>query len=380
MKIALICSGNPEDKTIWSGTPFHIYNNIKKYADVDYYFFKETLFGKVYCLWYKILSRLSGKSYIGTFHSRIGRIAARQIDRKLSSENYDAILSLGCSYAVAYLKNKTPVIYLSDAVFSDMLDYYIFNISDKTKKEGNIIEKRALEKSEKIIFATKWPSESAEKVYGADKSKIEVVHLGASVSEEIHCRSENLSQVECINLLLIGVDWDRKGCQTAVDCLNYLNDNSEYKFKLHIIGCKPNYELNNENVILHGFINKNSPEGNERFNKILSECDLFILPTKAECAGIAFAEATAYCLPAFTYDTGGVSDMVIDGENGYCLPMTSKGSDFAEKILEVIAEDGKIDYMRSRAEYLYKNDYNWDICSRKIINVIKSALKKNGAD
>ena len=84
-----------------------------------------------------------------------------------------------------------------------------------------------------------------------------------------------------------------------------------------------------------GFLNKNNEEEYQRVIQIISSSDILILPTKAECAGIVFAEASAYGLPIFTYDTGGVGNYVINGVNGYRLPLKDNASEFAEK------EDGE---------------------------------------
>ena len=53
----------------------------------------------------------------------------------------------------------------------------------------------------------------------------------------------------------------------------------------------------------------------------MSSSDILLLPTQAECAGIVFVEASAYSMPIFTHDTGGISNYVINGINGYRLPL-----------------------------------------------------------
>ena len=58
-----------------------------------------------------------------------------------------------------------------------------------------------------------------------------------------------------------------------------------------------------------GFLNKNIPEQYQKLITIMGRCNLFLLPTKAECAGIVLCEASAFGLPIFTFDTGGLEIM-----------------------------------------------------------------------
>ena len=91
---------------------------------------------------------------------------------------------------------------------------------------------------------------------------------------------------------------------------------------------------------------------------LLKTCDLFLLPTRAECAGIVFAEASAFGLPIFTYDTGGVSDYVINGKNGYRLSLNSTGKDFACMIETVITRN-KSGMLSEGGRNLYLDRLNW---------------------
>ncbi|MBK9055158.1 MAG: glycosyltransferase family 4 protein [Chloroflexi bacterium] len=52
---------------------------------------------------------------------------------------------------------------------------------------------------------------------------------------------------------------------------------------------------------------------------LYQSCDLFVLPTEAEAFGIAAIEALAVGLPVITTPVGGLTDVVVDGENGFLL-------------------------------------------------------------
>ena len=101
-----------------------------------------------------------------------------------------------------------------------------------------------------------------------------------------------------------------------------------------------------------------------------------LLPTKAECAGIAFCEASAYGLPVFTYETGGIPNYIQNGVNGYMLSIGSNGEDFGRKI-KCCLENGELEKMSVRSQQVYKERLNWNSWRIKIEGIIGDLMKHN---
>ena len=110
---------------------------------------------------------------------------------------------------------------------------------------------------------------------------------------------------------------------------------------------------------IYGFLNRNIPEQQELLISLREKADIFILPTQAECAGIVFCESSAYGIPSITYDTGGIGDYVINGENGYRLPIGASGKEFARVIMDLVNSPGKLNEMRKNAKEMYSKELNW---------------------
>jgi len=53
---------------------------------------------------------------------------------------------------------------------------------------------------------------------------------------------------------------------------------------------------------------------------LAQRCDLFVLPTRADCFSIASLEAMAAGLPVLVSNVGGISDIIREGETGYLIP------------------------------------------------------------
>ena len=73
------------------------------------------------------------------------------------------------------------------------------------------------------------------------------------------------------------------------------------------------------------------------------EANFLILPTKAECSGQVFQEAAAFGVPSLSFNTGGISSVLLDGISGLLLPVESSASVFAKKMEDI---------WRSREHYL----------------------------
>lgn len=193
------------DKRTWSGTPYHIWQELIKYCEVELLNIKvKNPFLLRFC--FKVEHILFRKNNMPEHTAQIGRLASRQLNKYIMKRQVEYKAIILVSGALAYEKINIPICYIADAVFQQMIDYYWFNLTSKNITEGNELQKRALENATKIILASNWAKEEAIKSYQIDEKKIEIIHLGASVS-----RVENKIEHENINILFCGVDYYRKG-------------------------------------------------------------------------------------------------------------------------------------------------------------------------
>ena len=147
------------------------------------------------------------------------------------------------------------------------------------------------------------------------------------------------------------------------------------KSTLHIVGAPT---IDEEFTALDfvdyiGFLNKNDKSQYNQLKDLISLCHCMLLPTKAECAGIAFCESTANGLPCFSYKTGGVPSYVLDGKNGYLLPLTATGEDFGKKIKECL-ETGELELMSKTCVEVYETIFNWKVWAQKNVRALKEAV------
>lgn len=299
------------------------------------------------------------------------KLKSKRLNKLLQSKVYDVIFVPANSYSIAFLKTNIPIIYLSDATFHLMINYYFFGLDDKSIYNGNIVEKNALVNANQIIYSSEWAKMDAINFYNINSKKINVFPFGSNLV----CRfeKEHVLNKE-VNLLFVGVDWKRKGADIAIECIDYLNKHSKRTYKLTIIGLRRPSDFNVENVNFVGFLNKNNKEEYDELIDYYKSSDMFILPTQAECAGIVFSEASMFGLPIITYDTGGISTYVINDINGYRLPLLSDSKEFANSVEKICKDNETFEKFSQNAIKQYEENLNWDNWLKSFSSVIEKVV------
>jgi glycosyltransferase involved in cell wall biosynthesis len=229
-----------------------------------------------------------------------------------------------------------------------------------------------------LLYPTEWAASSAVRDFAADPAKILVAPYGANIEKppdaaEIEAAIGLKPSRGGIKLILIGVNWREKGCDIAVDCLRDLRDRG-VDATLTIVGCAPPEAIDQPGLTVIPFLDKSRPDEAARFRGLLLDADLLILPTRNECFGIALCEACAFGLPIIAADTGGVAEIVREGENGFTLPLAAGGAPYAEAVTNLLADRDAWAAMARRSRALYESDYNWDVWGRRNRDFIRARL------
>lgn len=371
-KIGFLSELNPKDRKSWSGTLYKIYESIENAGyKVEYVAIKRSIYIAFILKIFNKISRFLNKnfSYSHTFLN----VKSIKLEKDIDSK-YDILFVIGAS-VLSKLKTKRPVIYLIDATFNSLYNYYpdFSNFWHFNIYQGNEIEKLALKKASQIIAASDWTMKSIIKDYHISPDKVKVIEFGANVDahDVIHKNKK-----EVFNVLFLGVEWNRKGGDIAVQTCDMLIGMG-HNICFNVVGIKDLPAIYNSKEWINniGFLNKNTINDYNKFVDVISSSDILLLPTKAECAGIAFAEASAYRLPIFTYDTGGIANYVINGVNGYRLPLESIPLDFANRIKQCI-EDGEIEILKKGCTKMYETKLNWVVWSEKFKVLVNEDMMK----
>jgi glycosyltransferase involved in cell wall biosynthesis len=262
--------------------------------------------------------------------------------------------------------------YSSDTSFDQIRGYYksFSGFSSLSVKESQLVERRAIDKSKYQIYSSQWAADYVINQFKFDN--VSVVKFGANIDEVPSISEIGKNFNKPLNLLFIGVDWERKGGNIAFDAFRILVEQG-YDVTFTVCGCQPSTTHPRMTVI--PFLNKNETQDRNTFKKLLIDCHLFFMPTRADCTPIVFCETAAYGIPVITTATGGVTSLVEDGVNGYTLPFEATSAEYADKIRFLLENPQKMAEMAKASRLKYEEELNWKVWGQKTRDVLVASTK-----
>lgn len=370
LRIAYVTAYDATDVSNWSGTGYYVAKTLEKHVgDVTYIGDlrpRRFISHDVKRLWYH---KIVGASYDATRSALMGKAFAREAEKQLRGGNFDLVFSPG-SIPIAYLETKTPVAFWTDSTFQAMIGYYYMDLSAETIRDGNLMEKAALERSTLAIYSSDWAANGAIDFYKVDSNKVKVVPFGANVSD-VPSPGQLKHQVGNpeLKLLFVGKDWERKGGRIAHETMISLNRRG-VRATLTVVGCVPPAAFSDGRMEVIPFLDKNKPEDAARLRRLYLDSDFFIMPSRKDCSPIVLCEAAAFGLPVLSTDTGGIRTIVPDGVSGFVLPLEAEGGDYAETVMNVIETKGAYERLSVSARQRYDDVLNWDAAGMELKRLV----------
>lgn len=381
MKVAYVSPYNSNDINQFSGLGYYMYKCIADQGVEVILINSEVPLSKWLKLKAHLIKLMFGKRYqLDRDPGYLKKVAAKA-EKQLNSLEYDLVLSPG-SLPVTYLNTDKPIVFWTDSTYDSLVNYYPewHNLSSKSVKNGNKAEQIAIDKASLIFYTSDWALENAVEKYGASRDKVKQVPNGPNL--ELKSNFKNVEDLICnrqentkVNLLFVGIDWDRKGGDIAIDTVIKLREKGVNAI-LTVVGINYLPKFDVPYIEYHPFINKNVEDGVDKLNELYEQATFFVLPTKAECFAVVFAEAGSHALPVITTNIGGCASAIKNGYNGYCLDLDNFSSVAAEKIFTLIKSPGLYRQYSLNAFENFKNELNWEVVGRKVVGAIKELLKK----
>jgi glycosyltransferase involved in cell wall biosynthesis len=387
-RVALVTIRDPNDISSWSGTQYRVYQQLLKQFDVV-----EPLGPVELTRAEEFIVKVVHRVFQMTFrkynkvHSLLyGYLRAKHFSRKIKQKDYSIVFASACCPVVAFLKTEKPIIYLSDATFELLLNYYeqFSGLPKLSIFEGQYAERKAIEKSSVIILSSEWARQSAIKDYGADPSKVRTCLFGANTDagseteESIGLKTvmEKQDRIgrQC-DLLFLARDWRRKGGSVALDAFLELKRRG-FRVTLTICGCVTELSEDIPGLTVIPYLDKALEADRRRYHELMCQSHFLILPTLADCSPMVFAEANAYGMPVITSNTGGIPSL-INEENGYLLPPDSDGRAYADVVGKLFfKEPDRYQVLAKSSRYRYEKVLNWDNWGDCVKTFIDSRLRE----
>jgi len=310
---------------------------------------------------------------------------ARELVAAVKTSGADAVLSISSHSLARVDPFPVPTYMFSDSPWLAWKEAYAeYEPMPLRGKAFARAEAEAAARCSGLFFGSAWATCEAERLYFAGKATAEqrerlyVTPLGANwrpevsapdVLEAVRGRSR-----ERLDLLFVGRDWERKGGPLAVQVVERLRA-AGANACLQLVGCRPELpaaltEGDQPAVRVHGALYQDVPAERARLHELFLRSHLLLVPTKAECFGIAFAEAQAFGLPPVSRDIQALPSVVVDGETGLLMPPDAKADAYAERILGLTGDWPGYLTMAERGIERAAKVTSWDAMAKSIVRVI----------
>jgi glycosyltransferase involved in cell wall biosynthesis len=379
MKIGFAARYDPRDKKTWSGTSYYTYQQLQRFGEVELFQYKLPKLLQEWLTTQKSINRRwFGKQTSVEFLNAYAKYFSRQLRKDLKKRPVDVLFVSASSQLIAYVETDIPIVYMTDATFQQLQGYYtsFSNLAAYNVKQGIALDKKAFEKAAHCMLASDWCQQSAITNYGIQPQKISVVPCGANLDNPPAAIPVAENSADSCRLLFLGVEWERKGGDIALDTFYKLKSKG-IAVQLHIIGCVPPHDISGEAGIIHiPFLDKSKEEDFIKLQEIFLQTDFLLLPTRAECAGIVFCEASAYGIPSVTTDTGGVTTYVKNEVNGFALPPEANGETYANVIARLFSDKDEMARLKKSSRQYYEEKLNWNAWGNRFAEIAQSLLNK----
>lgn len=373
MRIAYVTIGKADDIDEWSGLNAAIRAAmLQQGCIVD----NVDQLGTTHPLARRIRKRLQA-ALLGTTYAldrsvaaaaRWSEVAARRV---ATLPGVDAIVSTS-TLPVAFLDSAAPIALWADATFHSLRSTYpdFASYSQASIKEGDRIERAALNRASLICYASEWAADDAISYYGISRQKIRVIPFGANCDPPFASEQEVALAVagrdwSVTRFVFVGVDWHRKGGDLAVAVVRRLNEMGTPSL-LTVIGCQPPAEVTQLPYVESlGFLAKKDAVARDHLNRALLRAHFLFVPTLAECFGLVFAEASAFALPSIARNVGGVAGAIRHGTTGLLLAADAGVEAYCQALQPLLGDRVRYATMSLDAYRDYSSRLNWQMAGAR---------------
>ena len=374
MHLAFVSPFNPNDLSAWSGIPHFMARALRPRVDRLSVVAPLRLGNRVRGRIAKLRHRARGAGYSRQHTAAAARALSEQASARLRDLRPDAVL---CPSTLPLYALDTDAVTAcwADATFEANLLFYpeFSTLPDAHVAEAHAVEKRALHRATRALFAAQYAADSASGYYGVPDAAVHVVPFGANLDHaptDVERAIDQRPRDVC-RLLFVGSGWTRKGGDVALRVAEEMTALG-LPTTLTVAGPRPPVA---DHPLLRatGFLRKSEPAERERLRDLFAESHFLCMPVRAEDYGCVFAEAAAFGLPSAATRVGGVPSAVADGESGLLFEPRPRPQDVAARLVALHADAEAYGRLARSARAWYERVGNWDAAAERVVTLLRDA-------
>lgn len=243
------------------------------------------------------------------------------------------------------------------------------------------LEEEAAKNATLTVTISEYSRRKILQFYGVDETKIRIVPNGVDTqkfkpSENCEPMKRQIGIDNKLCILFVGRLIPRKGLpyliEAAKQILKEFNQTlflivGDGPLRNHLVSHLEKMNLSDNFAFLGDVSEKALPT--------LYNCaDIFVLPSIQEGQGIALLEAQATAKPIVAFDVGGIREAIIDRETGLLVKPDSR--ELADALMKLLVNWSLREKMGRRGREFVMDNFSWDICAQKMLQVYREALAK----
>ncbi len=325
----------------------------------------------------RIAHRLAGQRYLLERDTSVVRAWAGAGARVLAQAGDVGTVVLTGAIPGVELPARYDLAIWADATFHALRRTYPGHdrLAPASIRSGDTLERRAFERARVVCFASEWAADDAVRVYGVDAGKVHVVPFGAICDAAYANDADAAAAIgsrgrEALHLVFSGVDWHRKGGSLVLETAALLHRDG-IPVRVTIAGCTPPADVRLPAYVeVAGFLDKQDAGQFAQWDRLMRRAHLLFVPSRADCFGLVYAEASAYAVPSVASDVGGVASAVRAERNGVLLPSTALASQYAAAIAELWHDRRAYERLALASFIEWQSRLNWGVAGRTFLDLL----------
>ena len=351
LKIGFLSAHDPFDRTAFSGTTYHAARALSRVSDVEL-----TVLGP----------HRKQPEMMRRVRRKFGWDALSPAAFDLSGQ--DANIALVASGLIDQVQKPglPPLYHVTDATPGFLAEFYGYDIGPDIFAR----EERVVQAARRVIYSSAYMADRAVSDFGLSEDDVGVVPFGINF-EDPPADVPAKGPTTPLRLLYVGTKWERKGGDIALAAFNALRAKG-HSVELTLVGEPPKGPVP-DGVKVAGYLNKNKTDDAARLVALFKQAHVFLLPTRADCTPMVVGEANVFGMPVLITETGGIGSLIEQGTNGFMLPMTADGSDWADAVLNLLPN---LEALGSASHAYAMANLTWDSWAERVVDILRRDLQK----
>jgi len=230
-------------------------------------------------------------------------------------------------------------------------------------------------------LTSRWAAHTAVARYDVPPERVAVVPFGANLLPPFVSRAvvwdaidARLTSSRC-RLLFMATRWYWKRGDLVLRIAELLRER-RVPVELTIVGCVPPSDCAMPpNTTIIPFLDKRLPEHRIELERILLRSTFVVIPGQVELFGISFCEANCHGVPGIGAATGGVSEVLLEHENGVTFPVEAPAQAYAQYIRDQLADPEEYRRLARGSRDAFEGRLNWDMSLASVDGHLRRILK-----